>query len=49
VGMIKNFSILNKKSMNYKLTINIPEDAFSVLKKNPDEFAKELLLAALSK
>lgn len=35
--------------MNYKLTINIPEDAFSVLKKNPDEFAKELLLAALSK
>ena len=35
--------------MSYKLTINIPEDAFSVLKKNPDDFARELLLAALSK
>jgi predicted HTH domain antitoxin len=35
--------------MSYKLTINIPEDAFSVLRTNPDEFARELLFAALSK
>ena len=35
--------------MSYKLTINIPEDAFSILRTNPDEFARELLFAALSK
>ncbi len=34
--------------MSYKLTINIPEDAFSVLRTNPDEFARELLFAALT-
>lgn len=34
--------------MSYKLTINISEEAFSVLRTNPDEFARELLLAALT-
>jgi len=28
--------------------LNIPESAFSVLRKNPEDFARELLLAALS-
>lgn len=35
--------------MSYKLTINISEDAFPDLKKNHDEFARELLFAALTK
>lgn len=29
--------------------LNIPDSAFSVLRKNPEDFARELLLAALSK
>lgn len=35
--------------MGYKLTLDIPSQAFSILKKNPDEFAKNLLEAALCK
>ena len=35
--------------MSYKLTLNIPENAFSALRQNPDEFARELLAAALCK
>lgn len=35
--------------MDYKLTLDIAEDAFSVLKQSPDEFRQELLGAALSK
>lgn len=35
--------------MTYKLTLEIPEHTFSALRKSPDEFAREILLAALSK
>lgn len=35
--------------MNYKLTIDIPTQAFSVLKQTPDRFARKLLEAALCK
>ena len=35
--------------MNHKLTLDIPEEAFSALRQNPEEFARELLEAALSK
>lgn len=35
--------------MSYKLTLDIPFNAFSVIRKNPTDFAKELLEAALSK
>ncbi len=35
--------------MSYKLTLNIPENAFSALRQNPDDFAREMLEAALSK
>jgi predicted HTH domain antitoxin len=35
--------------MSYKLTLNIPENAFSALRQNPDDFAREMLAAALSK
>jgi len=35
--------------MNYKITLDIPFQAFSALKQNPDEFARELLEAALCK
>lgn len=35
--------------MTYKLTIDISSQAFSILKQNPDEFAKNLLEAALCK
>ena len=35
--------------MGYRLTLDISEDAFSVLKQSPDEFRQELLNAALSK
>ena len=35
--------------MDYKLTLDIAENAFSVLKQSPDEFVQELLAAALSK
>ena len=29
--------------------LNIPDSAFSALRQNPDDFARELLMAALSK
>jgi predicted HTH domain antitoxin len=35
--------------MNYKLTIDIPEQAFSILKQTPERFARKLLEAALCK
>jgi len=35
--------------MSYKITLDLPEEAFSALRQNPDDFAKELLHAALSK
>jgi predicted HTH domain antitoxin len=35
--------------MTYKITIDIPSEAFSILRQNPDEFAREMLEAALSK
>jgi len=35
--------------MSYKITLDIPEESFSALRQNPDDFAKELLHAALSK
>lgn len=35
--------------MNYKLTIDIPEQAFSILKQSPETFARKLLEAALCK
>ncbi|MCF8371048.1 MAG: UPF0175 family protein [Bacteroidales bacterium] len=35
--------------MSYKLTLDIPFNAFSVLSQNPTEFGKELLEAALCK
>ncbi|RQW04463.1 UPF0175 family protein [candidate division KSB1 bacterium] len=35
--------------MGYKLTLDIAENAFSVQRQNPAEFARELLEAALSK
>lgn len=35
--------------MSHKITLELPEGTFSALRQNPDEFAKELLHAALSK
>jgi predicted HTH domain antitoxin len=35
--------------MSYKITLDLPEESFSALRQNPDDFAKELLHAALSK
>ncbi|MCG2591109.1 UPF0175 family protein [Rhodohalobacter sulfatireducens] len=35
--------------MSYRITLDIPEESFSALRQNPDDFAKELLHAALSK
>ena len=35
--------------MSYKLTLDIPYNAFSALRQSPAEFAKELLEAALCK
>lgn len=35
--------------MSHKITLDLPEESFSILRKNPDDFAKELLHAALSK
>lgn len=35
--------------MSYKLTINIPEAAFSITRQNPEEFARELLYSAVVK
>ena len=35
--------------MDYKLTIDIPEQAFSILKQTPESFARKLLEAALCK
>jgi len=35
--------------MSYKLTINIPESAFSITRQNPDEFAREILHSAVVK
>jgi len=35
--------------MDYKLTIDIPEQAFSILKQTPERFAGKLLEAALCK
>ena len=34
--------------MSHKITLDLPEESFSILRKNPD-FAKEMLHAALSK
>ena len=33
--------------MSYKLIINLPENAFSIMRKKPEEFGRELLEAAL--
>ncbi|WP_340103254.1 UPF0175 family protein [Rhodohalobacter sp. 8-1] len=35
--------------MSYKITLDLPEESFSVLRQHPGDFAKELLHAALSK
>ena len=35
--------------MSHKIMLNIPDSAFSALRQNPDDFASELLMAALSK
>ncbi len=35
--------------MSHKIMLNIPDSAFSALRQNPDDFANELLMAALSK
>jgi predicted HTH domain antitoxin len=35
--------------MSYKITLDLPEESFSALRQNPEDFAKELLHAALSK
>ncbi len=35
--------------MTYKLTLDIPVEALSALRKNPDAFAREMLEAALCK
>jgi predicted HTH domain antitoxin len=35
--------------MSHKITLDLPEESFSILRQHPDEFAKELLYAALSK
>ena len=35
--------------MNYKLIIDIPETAFSGMRQQPDEFARELLHSAVVK
>jgi predicted HTH domain antitoxin len=37
------------KAMSHKITLDLPEESFSALRQNPDDFAKELLHAALSK
>ena len=34
--------------MSYKLILNLPENAFSIMRKKPEEFGRELLEAALS-
>jgi len=33
--------------MSYKLILNLPEAAFSAIRKNPEEFGQELLEAAI--
>lgn len=35
--------------MSQKITLELPDESFSALRQNPDDFAKELLHAALSK
>lgn len=35
--------------MSYRITLDIPDKAFSVLRDRPDKFARELLEAALCK
>jgi len=35
--------------MSYRITLDIPEQAFSVLRDRPEKFARELLEAALCK
>lgn len=35
--------------MTYKITLDIPPQAFSILKENPDDFGRNLLEAALCK
>ncbi|MDZ7742721.1 MAG: UPF0175 family protein [Bacteroidota bacterium] len=35
--------------MSYRITLEIPDRAFSVLRDNPNKFARELLEAALCK
>ncbi len=35
--------------MSYRITLDLPDETFSALRQNPDDFAKELLHAALSK
>jgi predicted HTH domain antitoxin len=37
------------KKLSYTITIDIPSEAFSALRQNPDEFAREMLEAALCK
>ncbi len=36
-------------AMSHKITLDLPEESFSALRQSPDDFAKELLHAALSK
>ena len=36
-------------AMSCKITLDLPEESFSVLRQHPGDFAKELLHAALSK
>ena len=36
-------------NMTYKITLELPAEAFSALRQNPDDFAREMLEAALSK
>ncbi|MCF8234152.1 MAG: UPF0175 family protein [Bacteroidales bacterium] len=35
--------------MSYRITLEIPDKAFSILRNRPDKFARELLEAALCK
>ena len=35
--------------MRQRIVLDIPDSAFSVLRQKPDDFARELLMAALSK
>ncbi len=47
-GSKKNRNVTNKpiSEMTYKITLDIPVEALSALRKNPDAFAREMLEAA---